>query len=74
MVDCQKEGHRWHQCKEALSPELQEFTDKQDQACKECEKKALNLQGGAAGKGGWALTLLVGANPAAPQAAGAPAQ
>ena len=25
--NCQKEGHRWHQCKEILSPELQELSD-----------------------------------------------
>ena len=28
--NCQKEGHCWHQCKEPLSPELQELVDKQD--------------------------------------------
>ena len=28
--NCQKEGHRWHQCKELLSPELQELSNKQD--------------------------------------------
>ena len=28
--NCQKEGHYWHQCKETLSPELQELSDQQD--------------------------------------------
>ena len=28
--NCQKEGYHWHQCKETLSPELQELSDKQD--------------------------------------------
>ena len=28
--NCQKEGHRWHQCKEILSPELQELSNRQD--------------------------------------------
>ena len=28
--NCQKEGHHWRQCKELLSPELQELSDKQD--------------------------------------------
>ena len=28
--NCQKEGHHWHQCKELLSLELQELSDKQD--------------------------------------------
>ena len=28
--NCQKEGHYWCQCKETLSPELQELSDQQD--------------------------------------------
>ena len=28
--NCQKEGHHWRQCKEPLSPELQEVSDQQD--------------------------------------------
>ena len=28
--NCQKDGHGWHQCKEPLSLELQEVSDKQD--------------------------------------------
>ena len=28
--NCQKEGHHWCECKETLSPELQELADKQD--------------------------------------------
>ena len=30
--NCQKEGHCWHQCKEPLSPELQEVSDQQDRS------------------------------------------
>ena len=33
--NCQKEGHRWHQCKEPLSPELQEVSDQQDRECED---------------------------------------
>ena len=51
--NCQKESHRWRQCKEPLTLELQEL---------------------AGAKGGHAPTLLAGANPAAPQVPGAPAQ
>ena len=72
--NCQKEGHHWHQCKEPLSPELQELADKQDKECKEKEKKALNTQGSARVKGGCAPTLLAEANPVVPQTAGALAQ
>ena len=43
--NCQKEGHHWHQCKELLSPELQELSDKQDKEWDEWKKKALNPQG-----------------------------
>ena len=28
--NCEKKGHHWHQCKEPLFPELQEFADNQD--------------------------------------------
>ena len=72
--NCQKEGHHWHQCKEPLSPELQELADKQDKEHKECEKKALNPQGGTRAKGGHAPTPSVGANLVVPQVAGALAQ
>ena len=71
---CQKEGHCWHQCKELLSLELQELSDKQDKEREEQKKKALNLQGSMGVKGGHAPTLLVGVNPAVPQASGAPTQ
>ena len=37
--NCQKEGHRWHQCTEPLSPELQELSDKQDKEREERKKK-----------------------------------
>ena len=44
--NCQKEGHRWRQCKEPLSLELQELADKQDKECEEHKQKVLNPQGG----------------------------
>ena len=72
--NCQKEGHRWCQCKELLSPEFQELSDKQDKEREEWKKKALNPQGGMGVKGGHTPTLLAGANPAVPQAPGTPAQ
>ena len=72
--NCQKEGHHWHQCKEPLSPELQELADKMDQECKECEKKALNPQGGPGVKGGSVPTPSVGANSVLPQVARTQAQ
>ena len=72
--NCQKEGHRWCQRKELLSPELQELSDKQDKVQEEWKKKALNLQGGVGVKGVHTLTLLAGVNPAMPQASGAPTQ
>ena len=72
--NCQKEGHRWPKCKELLSQELQELSDKQDKEREEWKKKALNPQGGVGVKGGYAPTLLVGVNPAAPQASRAPTQ
>ena len=40
--NCQKEGHHWHQCKEPLSPELQEVSDQQDRECEDRKKRALN--------------------------------
>ena len=43
--NCQKEGHCWHQCKEPLSLELQELSDKQDKEQDEWKKKALNPRG-----------------------------
>ena len=71
--NCQKEGHHWHQCKETLSPELQELSDWQDREREE-RKKALNPQGGMGMKGGHAPTPLAGISPAPPQAPDAPAQ
>ena len=43
--NCQKEGHHWHQCKELLSLELQELSNKQDKEQEEWKKKALNPKG-----------------------------
>ena len=40
--NCQKEGHRWHQCKEPLSPELQEVSNQQDRECEDRKKRSLN--------------------------------
>ena len=40
--NCQKEGHRWRQCKEPLSPELQEVSDQQDRECEDRKKRSLN--------------------------------
>ena len=42
--NCQKEGH-WHECKEPLSPELQELSDWQDREQEERKKKTLNPRG-----------------------------
>ena len=72
--NCQKEGHRWHQCKETLSPELQELSDWQDREREERKKKALNPWGGVGMKGGHAPTLLAGISPVPPQAPDTPAQ
>ena len=58
----------------ALSPELQELSDKQDKEQDEWEKKALNPQGGMGVKGGHTPTPLAGVNPAVPQAPRVPAQ
>ena len=67
--NCQKEGHHWHQCKEMLSPELQELSDQQDREREERKKKALNPRGGVGIKGGHAPTPLAGISPVAPQGA-----
>ena len=72
--NCQKEGHRWRQCKEQLSSELQELSDRQDREWEERKKKALNTRGGVEIKGGHALTLLAGISPAPLQVPGAPVQ
>ena len=40
--NCQKEGHRWCQCKEPLSQELQEVSDQQDRECEDRKKRSLN--------------------------------
>ena len=64
--NCQKEGHRWRQCKETLSPELQELSNQQE----ERKKKALNPRGGIGMKGGHAPTPSAGIS----QAPGTPAQ
>ena len=72
--NCQKEGHRWHQCKEPLSPELQEVSDHQDREREDRKKRALNPRGGVGMKGGHAPIPLAGVSPAPPQAPGIPAQ
>ena len=63
--NCQKEGHHWRQCKEILSPELQELSDRQDREQEERKKKALNPRGGMGMKGGHAPTPLAGISPGA---------
>ena len=40
--NCQKEGHCWRQCKEPLSPELQEVSDQQDREHEDRKKRSLN--------------------------------
>ena len=72
--NCQKEGHRWHQCKEPLSPELQEVSDQQDREREDRKKRSLNPRGGVGTKGGHAPIPLAGASPAPPQVPGTPAQ
>ena len=72
--NCQKEGHHWHQCKEPLSPVLQEVSDQQDRECEERRKRALNPRGGVGMKGGHAPILLAGASLAPSQVPGAPTQ
>ena len=64
--NCQKEGHRWRQCKEPLSPELQEVSDQQDREHDDRKKRALNPLGGMGMKGGHAPIPLVGASPSIP--------
>ena len=61
--NCQKEGHRWRQCKEPLSPELQEVSDQQDRECEDRKKRALNPRGGVGMKGGHTPIPLVGVSP-----------
>ena len=72
--NCQKEGHHWCQCKEPLSPELQEVSNQQDREREDRKKRSLNPRGGVGMKGGHAPIPLAGASPAPPQAPGAPAQ
>ena len=72
--NCQKEGHRWCQCKEPLSPELQEVSDQQDREREERKKRALNPRGGVGTKGGHAPIPLAAASPAPSQVPSAPAQ
>ena len=70
----QKEGHYWRQCKETLSPELQELSDQQDREREDRKKRCLNPQGGMGAKEGHAPTPLAGVSLAPPQVPGAPAQ
>ena len=71
--NCQKEGHYWRQCKETLSPELQELSNQQDREQEEQKKRSLiNPKGGMGAKGGHTPTPLVGANLAPPQVPGPP--
>ena len=74
FFNCQKEGHCWRQCKEILSLELQELSDRQDREWEERKKKALNPREGVGMKGGHAPTPLAGISPAPPQAPSIPAQ
>ena len=48
--NCKKEGHYWCQCKETLSPELQELSDQQDREQEERKKRSLNPKGGVGPK------------------------
>ena len=72
--NCQKEGHRWRQCMEPLSPELQEVSDQQDRECEDRKKRSLNPRGGMGMKGGHAPIPLAGASPVLLQVPGTPAQ
>ena len=72
--NCQKEGHRWHQCKEPLSLELQEVSDQQDREREDRKKRSLNPRGSVGMKGGHVPIPLAGASLALPQAPGAPTQ
>ena len=49
--NCQKEGHRWCQCKEPLSPELQEVSDQQDREREDRKKRSLNPSRGRGDEG-----------------------
>ena len=72
--NCQKKGHRWHDCPEVLSPELQEISDQQDREREERKNKALNSRGGMVRKGGHAPIPLVGISLVPAPAPDAPAQ
>ena len=72
--NCQKEGHYWRQCKETLSPELQELSNQQDREQEEWNKRSLNPKGDMGAKGGHTPTPLAGASLVLPQVPGAPAQ
>ena len=72
--NCQKEGHHWHQCKEPLSPELQEVSHQQDREREDRKKRSLNPRGGVGMKGGHAPIPLAGASLAPPQVPGTPTQ
>ena len=72
--NCQKEDHHWRQCKEPLSPELQEVSDQQDREREDRKKRALNPRRGVGMKGGHAPIPLAGVSLALPQVPGAPAQ
>ena len=72
--NCQKEGHRWRDCPEVLSPELQEISDQQDREREERKKKALNPRGGMGRKGGHTPIPLAGISPAPAPVPNAPAQ
>ena len=62
------------QCKEPLSPELQEVSDQQDREREDRKKRALNPQGGTGMKGGHTPIPLAGVSPVPPQAPGTLAQ
>ena len=70
--NCQKEGHRWHQCKEPLFPELQEVSDQQDREREDRKKRALNPRGGMGMKGGHTSIPLARVSLALPQAPSRP--
>ena len=72
--NCQKEGHHWRQCKEPLSPELQEVSNQHDREHEDRKKRSLNPQGGMGTKGGHAPIPLAGPSPVPPQEPGTPAQ
>ena len=72
--NCQKEGHDWRQCKEVLSPELQELSNRQDREREEKKRKTLNPRGGVGMKGGHTPVTLVGISSAPDATRGGPAQ